>query len=166
AKFWKLDEDDVVALHWTLFLYGVTSEARRRIAARLMMPRRLTDALLQLDMLREALQQLPALDRPGDIVTLLEPLTSPLLAAGWLLAETEDVKDKFLRYWTTWRHVQPLLTGADLKALGFPPGPLYRRMLETLRFAQLNGEIETRDDALGLVRALVAEHADAGPDVT
>lgn len=166
AKFWKLDEDDVVALHWTLFLYGVTSEARRRIAARLMMPRRLTDALLQLDTLREALQQLPALDRPGDIVTLLEPLTSPLLAAGWLLAETEDVKDKFLRYWTTWRHVQPLLTGADLKALGFPPGPLYRRMLETLRFAQLNGEIETRDDALGLVRALVAEHADAGPDVT
>ena len=29
-------------------------------------------------------------------------------------------------------------------------------MLETLRFAQLNGEIETRDDALSLVRALVA----------
>lgn len=43
---------------------------------------------------------------------------------------------------------KPLLTGADLAELGFPPGPLYAQVLTALETAQLNGEIDTREDAL------------------
>ncbi|MDX9956434.1 MAG: hypothetical protein RBT75_20225, partial [Anaerolineae bacterium] len=158
SRFWKLDEDNLVYLHWALFLYEVSTAARERIAARLMMPRRLTDALLQLDDLRALLQELPTLNRPGDIVARLEALTSPLLAAGWLLAEDEDVKGKIYRYWTAWRHVQPLLTGRDLKDLGLAPGPLFRNILEGARIARLNSEIETREEELALAHALAAEY--------
>lgn len=158
SRFWKLDEDNLVYLHWALFLYELSTAARERIAARLMMPRRLTDALLQLDDLRALLQELPALDRPGDIVARLEALTSPLLAAGWLLAEDEDVKGKIYRYWTAWRHVQPLLTGSDLKDLGLAPGPLFRNILDGARIGRLNGEIETREEELALAHALAAEY--------
>ncbi|OQA94872.1 MAG: CCA-adding enzyme [Chloroflexi bacterium ADurb.Bin222] len=158
-RFWKLDEEALVRLHWALFLYEVSTAARERIAARLMMPRRLTDALLQLDELRALLQALPTLDRPGDIVARLETLPSPLLAAGWLLAEDEDVKGKLYRYWTAWRHVQPLLTGSDLKDLGLAPGPLFRQILDTARIARLNGEIETREEELALAHSLAAEVA-------
>ncbi len=161
AQLWKLDEDDRVYLHWALFLFNVSAAARRRIAGRLMMPRRLTDALLQLDSLREILQQLPRIERPGDIVTLLEPLTSPLLAAGWLLAEDEVVQDKILCYWTTWRHVQPFLNGEDLKALGLSPGPLFRHILDMARLGRLNGDIKTREEELILARSLAAEHDDS-----
>jgi len=42
----------------------------------------------------------------------------------------------------------PLLTGADLKQLGIPAGPLYREILTQIRDAQLNGQLQSRDEAL------------------
>jgi poly(A) polymerase len=46
-----------------------------------------------------------------------------------------------------------LLTGDDLKTLGFHPGPSFREILEALEEAQLNGRISTREDALRLVES-------------
>jgi poly(A) polymerase len=40
-----------------------------------------------------------------------------------------------------------LLTGDDLLAMGFKPGPLFRRILGTLEDAQLEGQIKTREEA-------------------
>jgi poly(A) polymerase len=48
----------------------------------------------------------------------------------------------------------PLITGDDLKALGIPPGPAYRDLLEAVRDAQLTGEIGTREEALAHVSRL------------
>jgi hypothetical protein len=50
----------------------------------------------------------------------------------------------------------PLLTGDDLKRLGLPPGPRYREILESVRDAQLEGRVASRDEALGLVQSLVS----------
>jgi poly(A) polymerase len=44
-----------------------------------------------------------------------------------------------------------LLSGDDLKAAGYQPGPAFARMLEAVEDAQLDGKIHTRDEALGLV---------------
>jgi poly(A) polymerase len=49
--------------------------------------------------------------------------------------------------------VRPLLSGHDLKAMGFAPGPAFREMLEALVDAQLEGAV---DDAPG-ARAFVLE---------
>jgi poly(A) polymerase len=46
-----------------------------------------------------------------------------------------------------------LLTGDDLKTLGFQPGPLFKEILDTLEEAQLNGRIKNRDEALCLVES-------------
>lgn len=48
----------------------------------------------------------------------------------------------------------PLLTGDDLKSLGLQPGPAFKGFLESVRDAQLSGELRTRDDALALVQRL------------
>jgi poly(A) polymerase len=40
-----------------------------------------------------------------------------------------------------------LLTGDDLQAMGFKPGPLFSRILGTLEDAQLDGQIKTREEA-------------------
>jgi poly(A) polymerase len=45
-----------------------------------------------------------------------------------------------------------LLTGEDLIAAGYKPGPQFREMLETAEDAQLEGAVATRDEALRLVR--------------
>ncbi len=46
----------------------------------------------------------------------------------------------------------PLLTGDDLIAMGFSPGPVFRDILERVQEDQLDGRLETRDEALEFVR--------------
>jgi poly(A) polymerase len=64
-----------------------------------------------------------------------------------------DFVERFLAE-TPPEEVKPprLLTGEDLKGLGFRPGPLYREILEAVEEAQLNGLIHTHEGALALVR--------------
>ncbi|MBZ5700307.1 MAG: CCA tRNA nucleotidyltransferase [Acidobacteriia bacterium] len=45
-----------------------------------------------------------------------------------------------------------LLTGEDLKELGFTPGPLFSAILRTVEDAQLDGQLRSREEALALVR--------------
>lgn len=42
----------------------------------------------------------------------------------------------------------PLLTGDDLVAMGWTPGPKFKTVLDTLRQKQLDGELTTRDQAV------------------
>jgi poly(A) polymerase len=50
-----------------------------------------------------------------------------------------------------------LLTGDDLIAAGYPPGPEFRRMLTLAEDAQLEGTITTKEEALALVRRIPAK---------
>jgi poly(A) polymerase len=49
----------------------------------------------------------------------------------------------------------PLITGDDLIALGLQPGKQFREILDAVREAQLNDELNTRDEALRLVDRLI-----------
>jgi poly(A) polymerase len=88
-------------------------------------------------------------------------------AAG--LAEEADLSDvlfveSFLR--NTAPEVinpPPLLTGGDLITLGLKPGPEFKRLLDAIRDAQLDGRITTRDEAIALARRL---HGDGSTDTT
>jgi len=60
---------------------------------------------------------------------------------------------RFLRE-TPPEEVRPsrLLTGEDLKAMGFRPGPLFREILQSVEEGQLEGRLKRREDALDFVR--------------
>ena len=60
---------------------------------------------------------------------------------------------RFLRE-TPPEEVRPsrLLTGEDLKAMGFKPGPLFREILQSVEEGQLEGRLKRREDALDFVR--------------
>ncbi len=47
-----------------------------------------------------------------------------------------------------------LVTGADLIAAGYRPGPRFRAMLDAAEDAQLEGMITTKDEGLALVREM------------
>ena len=53
-------------------------------------------------------------------------------------------------------HIHPprLISGEDLLALGFQPGPVFKEIMEYVEDAQLEGEISTRDHALELLKDL------------
>ena len=46
---------------------------------------------------------------------------------------------------------RPLITGDDLLALGYRPGPNFRVMLTIVEDAQLEGSVETREQAIALI---------------
>jgi len=48
-----------------------------------------------------------------------------------------------------------LLTGRDLIAAGYTPGPAFREILEAVETAQLEGRVSTREDALALARGII-----------
>lgn len=49
---------------------------------------------------------------------------------------------------------EPLITGDDLIASGFTPGPAFKRMLDAVYDAQLEGQIHNREAALALAHVL------------
>lgn len=51
----------------------------------------------------------------------------------------------------------PLVTGRDLIEMGYRPGPLFGRVLDAVRTAQLDGEVSTPHEARQLARRLAEE---------
>jgi len=48
---------------------------------------------------------------------------------------------------------EPLLTGHDLIRMGYTPGPVFSRILTRVEDAQLEGKLQTHEDALAFVKA-------------
>jgi tRNA nucleotidyltransferase/poly(A) polymerase len=49
---------------------------------------------------------------------------------------------------------QPLITGDDLAAKGLVPGPVFKRILEEVYDAQLEGRVGTKEEAMGMAMGL------------
>jgi len=75
-----------------------------------------------------------------------------------VLAELADAAYGFLKERLEPLEREPrLLTGDDLiEVLGLAPGPRFREFLTAVQEAQWEGQVKTRDEALGLVRRLLA----------
>jgi poly(A) polymerase len=51
----------------------------------------------------------------------------------------------------------PLITGDDLIAAGYKPGPMFKELLTAVEDAQLEGSIASKQEAMGLVKSLIAQ---------
>lgn len=106
----------------------------------------------------------PLLAHPG-IRELLALHRADAQACG---RDTEHVEycEQLLEAWTTEDlNPPPLLTGHDLRRRGLEPGPVYKRLLDAVREAQLDGTVVTPKQALSLADRLLAAEADSpAPD--
>jgi tRNA nucleotidyltransferase (CCA-adding enzyme) len=73
--------------------------------------------------------------------------------------KAESAKRQVSAFLTTYRNVKPMLTGSDLKAMGLKPGPHFKRILDQLLDARLNGEVKTETEERELVRRLAGHSA-------
>jgi poly(A) polymerase len=51
----------------------------------------------------------------------------------------------------------PILTGDELIAMGIEQGPVFKKLLDAVREAQLEGTIRTREEAIELIKRLLTE---------
>ena len=96
---------------------------------------------------------------PG-IWELLALHRADALASG-RSTEHVDYCENLLRIWKQEDlNPPPLITGHDLAELGLEPGPIYKRVLGSVREAQLEGSVKAKAEALELVKRLLAEEGD------
>ena len=74
------------------------------------------------------------------------------LAASGNLDHWDFVRERFSSMPETVVRPQPLITGRELIASGYPPGARFREMLRAAEDAQLEGTIATAEEALKLVK--------------
>jgi len=75
----------------------------------------------------------------------------------YMMAKThnETVKRSISHYFTKLRYVTSSLGGKDLLQMGIPPGPVYRKLLEAVVDARLNGELKSKKDETAFVKNLI-----------
>jgi poly(A) polymerase len=67
----------------------------------------------------------------------------------------EFAKEKFHALPAEQIRPTPLITGNDLIAAGYQPGPMFKDLLMTVEDAQLEGKIRTKEEAMALVKEKV-----------
>ncbi len=86
------------------------------------------------------------------VYDLLAPLDTETILFLMAKAKREKAKKYISHYLTHLRNVKVMLTGEDLKALGIPPGPRYKKLLAELLDAKLDNKVRNRDDELAFVK--------------
>lgn len=104
------------------------------------------------DMYRKLARRPPP--RPAETYRLLSGLSDETMLFVMAKSQSESVKRQLSAYLTSYRQMKPALTGADLKAMGLKPGPLFKRILADLLDARLNGDVKTEAEERELVRGI------------
>jgi tRNA nucleotidyltransferase (CCA-adding enzyme) len=84
--------------------------------------------------------------RPSEIYWLLQDLSHESLLYMIAMARRNTAKKAVSNYVTQLRQVTTSITGADLKEMGYRPGPIYRTILNHLLEARLDGLVKTKAD--------------------
>ncbi len=149
-------------LAYTLWLIRLPATTARKVIGRLKLPRILVDTVLAARRLRRDLPSL-ASEPLSQIVARLEEVPALAIYATQMATDDEQLQILLQKYLVEWRHISPTIDGHDLYARGLSPGPVYRRILESLRDAWLDGEISTPDEEEALLEELIAKHVEKRP---
>ena len=80
---------------------------------------------------------------PSQIYRLLRSLSSTAIRAVKRVASSQRVSEALKLFLDDMTSVVPLLKGSDLISMGVTPGPMVSEILEGLRDAKLDGQVET-----------------------
>jgi tRNA nucleotidyltransferase (CCA-adding enzyme) len=123
-----------------------------RVMARVFAQRR--HALGMLDALQRRIRRGPEI-RNSEIYIWFHDLSLEVLLYLAAAARQDEVKRYVSLYLTRLRQVHCALDGETLKSLGLQPGPEFRRILDRLQAARLDGEVSSDDEERALAVELI-----------
>ncbi|NPA24965.1 MAG: CBS domain-containing protein, partial [Deltaproteobacteria bacterium] len=92
----------------------------------------------------------------AELYRLLQELPCEVLLYIMAGHENERVKKALSHYITRLQFIRTEIGGHELIGLGLQPGPLFKKILDRVLEARLDGQVHTREEELELVRDLVA----------
>ncbi len=104
-------------------------------------------ALLKLLRLGEAASR-------SQIYRLLAPLDTEFLLYMMAKSRQPTTKRLISLYFTHLKHLKPELTGRDLIAMGYQPGPQIKQLLSRLHEARLNEVVQSKQEEIELIRRI------------
>jgi tRNA nucleotidyltransferase (CCA-adding enzyme) len=95
---------------------------------------------------------------PSQIYRCLHPYSQPAVLANLMATDFPLVRQNIEFFLNKLRHIQPALTGEDLKNMGIASGPQIHEILDSLRKARLDGKVTTRNEELEMVQRFPVRH--------
>ena len=150
---------------WKVYWHGLTSSldatALKKLAQRLQMSdlesRNMISQRLKVNKGLDKLFRLKG-DNNYDLYTLLSQYDTEILLYMMAKDNNEKCRRLISNYFTKLKGTKIGLKGRDLKKMGFPPGPLYREILDRIMEARLNNLINTKDDEVRFVKETFRGH--------
>lgn len=151
---------------WTLFFLGLTQgtkkEEAREICERLFFsPREMRDVLGLRDMIGSAFMTLMGWKEGKSALSELFAVLDPMPVEGilFLMAKSrkEYIRRNISQYLARLRNLETDISGQDLLDMGLPSGPAMGKILERVRNAKIDGEVETRQEQLALASQIKDE---------
>jgi tRNA nucleotidyltransferase (CCA-adding enzyme) len=109
---------------------------------------------------RDAISKLPAAVYTGkksEIYKVLEPLSQETKLFIMSKTKSEEIKKAISNYVTYKDVLKPIFTGEDLKKLGIKEGPVYKKILETLKDAKIDLNMKTKEDEETFVKKYIID---------
>jgi tRNA nucleotidyltransferase (CCA-adding enzyme) len=144
------------ALAYLFWLLHLPADKARKVTRRLKIRQALEAAILDACKLRE---DLPALagKMPSEFTERLDKASLLAVYAVYTQVDVPELREKITTYVKTWRHMMPETDGHKLRALGLPPGPMYKTILTSLRTAWLNGDVRSLDEEYALLDRFIED---------
>ncbi|MBN1849402.1 MAG: CBS domain-containing protein [Deltaproteobacteria bacterium] len=158
-SWFKLLYLDEVCENWKVYWHGLTSsltdKAIHEMAKNMHMEdlesRQMISQRMDADQVLDKLYRIKK-DNHFGIYTLLSQYDTETLLYFMAKANSEPIKKIISNYFTKLKGTDALLKGRDLREMGFQPGPLYRKILDTLIEARMNNKVTSKEDEKKLVR--------------
>lgn len=93
----------------------------------------------------------------SSLYRLLAPYRTQALFLLWLTSDSKAIRNRLELYHRELACVEPILGGDDLREMGISLGPIYRKILESLRDARLDGKINTRQQEIAFLKKFIAQ---------
>lgn len=165
VAWWKklgaeAESPDTVYLAALLAPLGLSGAARVS-SERLCLPPPTEQRLLAALRGAEAGRALVPGSRPSQVAAVLRPLSVEALVLLHALCQTgalaDEVRELLERFALEWRNTRLEISGDDLKALGYRPGPALGEALSRTLAARLDGEVAGAEAELAFARRVMDE---------
>ena len=143
-------------LAYILWLIRLPANLIQAVALRIMIPQYQLDYILAASKLYQDLPGLAPLP-PSAIVRRLDDVPWVSIYAACVAASDYEPCELLSMYLTRWRNLHSVTKGEDLKRVGLKPGPVYKRILNRLRDAWLDGDISTVEQEKNLLDELLTQ---------
>ena len=148
-------EDELSKSHLFLMALfeGLKTQESEKALQRLSVPARARKEILDgIKQSKTTLLKLKMSMKEKDIYYTLKPLS--LLTILFAIAKAKDKEQKkaISLYLTTLIKIKASLTGKDLKAMGYNPGPLFNKILKAILEVRLEGKGKSREEEVRFVK--------------